>query len=126
MNASPAQAPDTERHARARRRVTRRELLLLVLIAVGLASSAIVSRWLEQRRASAARVVEREELYVKPEAARRMSLGFNGLVADWYWMRSLQYVGRKINAYQHDIQLDDLSPVGLTMLTPLLDGATTL
>ena len=29
-----------------------------------------------------------------------MSLGFNGLVADWYWLRSLQYVGRKMRRLQ--------------------------
>src|SRR5207248_7957270 len=58
--------------------------------------------------------------------ARRMSIGFNGLVADWYWMRALQYVGRKLIAYQGDLQLDDLSPVGLSQLAPLLDSATML
>jgi tetratricopeptide (TPR) repeat protein len=55
-----------------------------------------------------------------------MSLGFNGLVADWYWMRTLQYVGRKIESYQGELQLDDLSPVGLRLLAPMLDVATTL
>ncbi len=126
MNASPAQAQAAPPIAPVRRRMTRRELLLLVVIALGLASSAALSRWLETRRATSAPVAEREELYLKSDAVRRMSLGFNGLIADWYWMRSLQYVGHKVHDYQHDIQLDDLSPVGLTMLAPLLDSATTL
>ncbi len=55
-----------------------------------------------------------------------MSLGFNGLVADWYWMRSLQYVGRKIINEPEDVALDDLSQLNLKLLAPLLDTATTL
>jgi tetratricopeptide (TPR) repeat protein len=43
-----------------------------------------------------------------------------------YWMRSLQYVGGKlINAHQ-GIGLDNLSPLNLKLLAPLLDAATTL
>ncbi len=106
-------------------RLTRRELALLVVIALGLGLSAVLSRWLQQRHLPDV-AQQTEQLYVTPAAARRMSLGFNGLVADWYWMRSLQYVGRKIHAYQGDIQLDNLNSVGLTMLAPLLDSATTL
>jgi len=53
-------------------------------------------------------------------------LNFNGLAADWYWMRSLQYVGRKILDHEGDIALDDLSKLNLNLLAPLLDNATTL
>jgi tetratricopeptide (TPR) repeat protein len=63
---------------------------------------------------------------LRPDVARRVSLGFNALAADWYWMRALQYVGRKVHDYEGDIQLDDMRPVGLNMLAPLLDSATTL
>jgi Flp pilus assembly protein TadD len=121
-NASPTKQT---KGATTERRMTRRELLLLVVIALGLGLSATLSHRLEAQPAATAAQAN-EELYVKPEAARRMSLGFNGLVADWYWMRALQYVGRKVLAYQGDLQIDDLSPVGLTQLAPLLDNATTL
>ncbi len=55
-----------------------------------------------------------------------MSLNFNGLVADWYWMRALQYVGGKILSAQGPIQLDDLSQLDMKLLSPMLDVATTL
>jgi len=55
-----------------------------------------------------------------------MSLGFNGLVADWYWMRSLQYVGKKILSVPEDVTIDDLGQLNLKLLAPLLDTATTL
>ncbi|PYS88573.1 MAG: hypothetical protein DMF64_20155 [Acidobacteria bacterium] len=113
------------KEAPAHRRTTRRELLLLVIIALGLTLSAVLSHWLEAQP-SATVAQASEELYVKPETARHMSLSFNGLVADWYWMRALQYVGRKVLAYRGQLQIDDLSPVGLTQLAPLLDSATTL
>jgi tetratricopeptide (TPR) repeat protein len=65
-------------------------------------------------------------LYLKPEQARRLSLGFNALAADWYWMRTLQYIGRKVTAHEGAIQIDDLSPLNLKILAPLLENTTTL
>jgi tetratricopeptide (TPR) repeat protein len=67
-----------------------------------------------------------ESLYLDGKTARRMSLGFNGLAADWYWMRSLQYVGHKILSTREDVAIDDLSQLNLKLLAPLLDTATTL
>ena len=67
-----------------------------------------------------------ESLYLTPSTAKRMSLGFNGLAADWYWMRSLQYVGRKIISVPEDVAIDDLGELNLKLLPPLLDTATTL
>ena len=116
---------DTERV----RRIKARELALVLVIICGLGASAALSRWLDVRRAptaSAQLAQASEELYLKPEQARRLSLGFNAMAADWYWMRSLQYVGRKIGAHEGAIQIDDLSALNLKILAPLLDHATTL
>ena len=100
--------------------------LLLSMILMGLASVVGLSRWIDARRPQINPTVEEEQLYLNGTTAKRISLGFNGLAADWYWMRSLQYVGGKIlNAHQK-VQLDDLSPLNLKLLTPLLDAATTL
>jgi tetratricopeptide (TPR) repeat protein len=110
-----------------RQRFARRELLLVAVLCVCLGSSAGVARWLEVRRPAQAEVAQgSEELYVTPTVARRLSLSFNGLVADWYWLRTLQYIGRKVAAHEGRIQLDDLSPLNLRILAPLLDNATTL
>jgi len=65
-------------------------------------------------------------LYLSGNTVRRLSLGFNGLVADWYWMRSLQYVGRKIIDHPIEMPLDSLGQLNLTLLAPLLDTATTV
>ena len=67
-----------------------------------------------------------ESLYLNGKTAKRISLGFNGLAADWYWMRSLQYVGRKILDTPENVSLDNLSQLNMKLLAPLLDTATTL
>ena len=108
-------------------RLPRREWALAALLAACLGGAAGVTRWLEARRPArppAAGVSE--ELYVTPQAARRLALGFNGLVADWYWLRTLQYVGRKVTAHEGPVQIDDLGALDLRTLAPLLDHATTL
>jgi tetratricopeptide (TPR) repeat protein len=100
---------------------------LIALIVVALVSAISLTRWLDARRPAIAEAgKEDESLYLNPNTARRMSLAFNGLAADWYWMRSLQYVGRKIMAVPEDVVIDDLQMLNLKLLAPLLDTATTL
>ena len=112
------------------RRFKRHEFALIAFIVCGLGASAGLARWMEMRppRPAAAAQLARaaDELYLKPEQARRLSLGFNAMAADWYWMRTLQYVGRKLTAHEGPIQIDDLSALQLNTLAPLLENATTL
>jgi tetratricopeptide (TPR) repeat protein len=100
--------------------------LLLAIIALGFVCVVGLSRWMDEHRPPVDSIVEEERLYMTGAAIKRMSLGFNGLVADWYWMRSLQYVGRKALDHEGRFQLDDLGPLNLKLLAPLLDTATTL
>jgi tetratricopeptide (TPR) repeat protein len=108
------------------RRERARDAVLVVLIIAGLAMVFALSRWLDARRAADDPFASYEELYVKPETARRLSLAFNGLAADWYWLRSLQYVGRKVGAYKGTFTLDDMKPLGIKNLGALLEQATAL
>lgn len=103
-----------------------RDGVLVSVIFIGLASLVGVSRWIDSHQTPINPTVEEEQLYITGKTVKRVSLGFNGLAADWYWMRSLQYVGGKLlNAHQK-IRLDDMSPLNLKLLAPLLDAATTL
>ena len=100
-------------------------VLLAALVVFGLGGAIAIARWREQHPRPASLVPAEERLYVKGPAARRMSLAFNGIIADWYWMRSLQYVGRK--ALMHEkIRLDNLSALDLKLLAPLLETAAAL
>lgn len=103
----------------------RKTLALSAIVVLGLAAAILVVQWIDQRR-PAANQFDDESLYLNPKTARRMSLSFNGLAADWYWMRSLQYVGKKILNTPEDVQIDNLQQLNLKLLAPLLDTATTL
>lgn len=104
----------------------RQQLALVSTIVFGMALVVALARWTEAHRPPQLVPADAEQLYVSPHAARRMSLAFNGLAADWYWMRTLQYVGRKSIGHTGALQLDDLSPLALDQLAPLLEHATTL
>ncbi len=101
----------------------------VALIAAGLMSFVLVvgvSRWIDEHRPAANSRFEEESLYLTGKTLKRASLGFNGLVADWYWMRSLQYVGRKILENPGQLELDKLNKLDMRLLYPLLDTATTV
>src|SRR6185436_5303713 len=103
-----------------------RDGLLLLTILIGLASVVGLSRWLDSHRPPADSRFEEERLYLTGSTAKRISLGFNGLAADWYWMRSLQYVGRKIINVPDNVPIDNLAQLDLRLLAPLIDTSTTL
>src|SRR5258705_999162 len=103
-----------------------RDGLLLLTLLLGLASVVGLSRWLDSHRPPTDSKMDEEQLYLTGATAKRISLGFNGLAADWYWMRSLQYVGRKILDFPENIPIDSLGQLDLKLLAPLLDTATTL
>jgi tetratricopeptide (TPR) repeat protein len=103
-------------------------IVQFAVIVFGLSLLVPIGGWLDRHRIKA---VDEESLYVSPSTAKRISLGFGGLVADWYWMRSLQYVGQKVINYndQHKgnlLQMDDLTSLDLRQLPELLDITTTL
>lgn len=107
--------------AKARRKTA----WLAALLMFGLIGAVATARWIERHPRPAQLVPAEERLYVKGATARRMSLAFSGIMADWYWMRALQYVGRKALG-QEKLRIDNLSALDLKLLAPLLDTAATL
>ena len=98
---------------------------LAALVILGLAGAIAAARWMESHPRPTNLFPAEERLYIRGAAAKRMSLAFNAIIADWYWMRSLQYVGRK--AVNHEkLRIDNLSELDLKLLAPLLDTAATL
>ena len=103
-----------------------RTVTLALVTVLGMIFTVTLARFTDARRPPANPNANDESLYLNAKTAKRISLGFNGLAADWYWMRSLQYVGRKIIAAEGNASLDDLSQLDLKLLAPLLENATTL
>jgi len=93
-------------------------LIWPILPFVFLALGAVAQNWIDsQRRAPLA--VE-ETLYVSSgEALKRASLGFDGLMADVYWIRTLLYFGEEFERQRGSNQYFDVS--NLKLLRPLLD-----
>jgi len=104
--------------------------LLVLIITVGLSVAALVTRWSDAQPHNTTAQFAEEPLYLNGPAMKRLTLAFNGVAADWYWIRSLQYVGRKIVAFEdsHDgrFNLNDLSVLDLRALPSLLRMSTTL
>lgn len=102
----------------------------VAVLIVGLAVAVALTHWIDAHHGDAANRLAEEQLYLSGPAAKRLSLAFNGLVADWYWMRSLQYVGRRVISYEDahhgQFQMVDLSKLDLRLLPGLLDVTTTL
>ncbi len=118
MRASDAQLP-SKAHG------VKELALLAVLVVLGLMGAIATASWMERSPRRTDIVPAEERLYVSGPAAKRMSLAFGGIIADWYWMRSLQYVGRKALTRER-IRIDNLSELDLKLLAPLLDTAATL
>jgi len=108
----------------------KRDYLLILTIVVGLSAAALTTRWSDSHRQDRDSQFAEEPLYLNGPAMKRLTLAFNGVAADWYWMRSLQYVGRKIVNYEDqragNFDLNDLSSLDLRLLPSLLRMATTL
>lgn len=108
----------------------KRDYFLVLTIVVGLSAAALTTRWGDAHRRDPAAQFPEEPLYLNAPVMKRLTLAFNGVAADWYWMRSLQYVGRKIVKYEDthagNLDLRDLSSLDLRLLPSLLRMATTL
>ncbi|HEV7219514.1 MAG: tetratricopeptide repeat protein [Terriglobales bacterium] len=85
-----------------------------VLLVLSLAGSVLTLHRVDELRTHA---TLQEVLYVSsPQALKRVSLGYNGLLADVYWTRAVQYFGS-----QHVLGTGDYKLLG-----PLLEITTTL
>lgn len=105
-----------------------RSITLPALIAtIGLATAIALNVCLEQAKPQLPSDYEDNDLSINGSKFRGYALGMEGLMADWYWMRSLQYLGGKIEKAQSDfINIDDLRDLNPRLLYPLLENATDL
>ncbi len=96
---------------KASRQIT---VIFSILLIACLMGSVLLLRRLDQVRTGA---TLEEVLYISsPQALKRMSLGYEGLLADMYWTRAVQYFGGKHHEGARHYDL----------LGPLLEITTTL
>ena len=96
-------------------KASRHVTVVFSLLLLGcVAASVLLLRHLDEMRTGA---TLEEVLYISsPKALKKMSLGYNGLLADIYWTRAVQYFGSKHHQGARSFDL----------LAPLLEITTTL
>lgn len=105
----------------------RTQILLLAAAAAAFAAVFFLSNYVQANRVSMPAEYEDADLSLQGKRLKGWSLGSEGLLADWYWINSLQYIGGKmIRNTEESINLDDLTSLNPRLLYPMLDNATDL
>jgi len=107
--------------------LTKSLLLPIAIIIVSYGAAISLSRMLESEKPKLPAGYEDTDIALQGAKFKGFLLGAEGLVADWYWMRALQYVGKKMeNSTVETINLEDLRELNIRLLYPYLDNATDL
>ncbi|MBX7056077.1 MAG: glycoside hydrolase family 15 protein [Pyrinomonadaceae bacterium] len=102
-------------------------ILPLAIIIAGFGGVIGLSGYLDRIRPALPADYDDSDLTMNGSRLKGFALGFEGLMADWYWMRSLQYIGGKIIKSNSDfVNIDDLSNLNPRLLYPMLQNATDL
>ncbi len=96
------------------------------VIVCGFAAVFVLSNHLEQIKPALPENYADQDLALQGTKLKGFSFGAEGLLADWYWMQSLQYLGNKIVNSKEDLNLENLSNLNPRLLYPYLDNATDL
>lgn len=103
-----------------------RFLFLLFILIAGYAGIYFLGSSLAKTKPQISENYADEDLYFSSNQLNAIGGDFKGLLADWYWINSLQYMGNKLLNRKEEINLDDLRPINPKLLYPMLDAATTL
>ncbi|MFM9905020.1 MAG: tetratricopeptide repeat protein [Pyrinomonadaceae bacterium] len=102
-------------------------ILPAAIIIAGLAAVPFLSGYVEHCRPPLPEGYADSDLSVNGSNLRGYVFGMEGLLADWYFMRSLQYVGDKVLGSKNEtINIDNLRDLNPRLLYPLLENATDL
>lgn len=99
----------------------------IAIIVVAFVAVFGISSWLGENRPPIPSEYADADMTVQGKDLKGYLLGAEGLVADWYWIRSLQYLGDKlVKSKDETIDLGDLRSLNPRLLYPYLDNATDL
>jgi len=111
-----------------RSRVRLSGMILAIALLIGPCAVYFLSNADEANRTPVSGSAIDDDLSLEGKRLKGFVFGAEGLIADVYWMQSLQYLGDKfVNApAEQVISLDDLRPLNPRLLYPYLDNATDL
>jgi tetratricopeptide (TPR) repeat protein len=96
-----------------------------VVLVIGMLLLYPLQRWTDGAAAGETRTDE--TLYFSSgQTIRKMSLGLEGLTADIYWIRTLQYFGRKLIDSGKPLSSSMTADIDMPLLAPLLNIVVTL
>ncbi len=104
-------------------------IIAIAIIVFGFVGVFLLSGFIEKNRPIVPEEFADEDLALQGAKLKGFSLGFEGLVADWYWMEALQYIGKKVvkdRETNKKFNLENLNNLNPRLLYPLLDNAATL
>ena len=106
----------------------RNSIVIPVAVAVlCFALSVVLSDHIEATKPRLPESYADSDLELNGSYLKGYALGTESLIADWYYMRSLQYVGAKLVDSKSDfINIEDLRDLNPRLLYPYLDNATDL
>lgn len=97
--------------------------MIVILIGACFTIAIGLTQFLDQTRPPLPENYLDDDLSLQAVQFKGFVFGAEGLVADWYWMNSLQYIGGKIsNVGLDQINLDDLSALNPRLLYPYLNN----
>lgn len=95
----------------------------IALLSAGLILSGLAQTWMDARRDTPA--ILDDALYLRSGATlKKASIGFDGLLADLYWIRTVQYFGAKLE--EQGATTDSFDLRRMQQLEPLLNIVTEL
>lgn len=104
-----------------------KQLILSILaVVIGFGLIYVLSNFLDKTRPILPESYVDRDLALQGKRLKGFSLGFEGLIADWYWMQSLQYIGDKVLKSEGKVDIENLKPLNPRLLYPFLDNATDL
>lgn len=101
----------------------------IAVIIFGFAGVFALSGFIEKNRPAPPAGIEDEDLALQGARLKGFALGSEGLIADWYWIQALQYIGEKVvrdRETNTNFNLENLNSLNPRLLYPLLDNAATL
>lgn len=98
-----------------------------VILIAGFAAVFALTGYVEAKRPPMPDGYTDADLNMNGSDLRGYAFGTEGLIADWYFMRSLQYVGDKLLSQgDKTVDLNDLRGLNPRLLYPMLENATDL
>lgn len=97
-----------------------KRIVPISIIVVGLSLLYPLQRWMDQTMPR--EVISEETLYfASGDKIKKMSLGLDAIVADVYWIRTVQYFGRKVLESKEPVTPGTTQKVRMDLLAPLLN-----